>query len=157
MDKTKTTDPAALRAEADRLHAAAAEKEAAIQAIEQAERDRRLRAQAEWDKRLVESWDQPAHDRAVAEAEAALEAVLRDDPIVAAVANLRVAQGRRRWLKSEIIAAVGRGGRDTTGAVLPDPPATLSLSDYVARTAEQLADETLAVERQQLNEEREQQ
>lgn len=148
---TKTAKTADLRARAARLRADAAEAEAAIRADDAAERARLAAAQEERDRDFVAAWDSAPLDAAVAEAHAAVDALLEADPLVRVLVDFQLAQARRRWLKTELIAAQGRLGRDVSTAQVPHPPTPIGVDDYVATTVERLAADALRAETNEFN------
>lgn len=152
MSRTKEAEtPEALADRAAQLRAEAGRAEAEVRRRNAEERDALAARQEAFDRALVASWDPRALDAEVEAADAALDEVLRNDPVVLAVLNLFHAQARRRFLASEVIAAHGRLGRDVSNAALPQPAVVLTMSDLVIRAVERMSAEMMTVERADLD------
>jgi hypothetical protein len=134
----------------DRLQAELAKAESrAAKAREAAERaaaldaERRARRADRFDAATLELYDEVAWDQAVADAQAAFERALAEDPMVEAAVSLRQAKMRRR-LADELRAGIASRlhGQAPTYAMPPtDVVVTTEVERYVERKGSELAHE----------------
>lgn len=115
---------------------------------QEAERQRRIRAQEEFDRQLVADYraNLGKDEADLRAARAALDATLANDPLVSALADYSAVLRRRARLAFEASSAANRIGQP--GFSKPFGPTELvgGLDEYVLRTAERLAEERVTAE-----------
>lgn len=133
---TKTKTPEALREEAERLHAQAAEAQAAVDAetmreweAEQADLTRRA-------QETVDSFDAAALDQDVDDARQRLDQAVSDMPVTQALAGYLAAQYARNWAHADLAGARGRLGLPTGGGRPSGTTELRSIDELIIPTAQ---------------------
>jgi hypothetical protein len=144
MTTTKETDAEQLQAEAARLNALAAEAQSKLQEHRHAEAMKLHQRQLQYDKHINATYRMSEYDKAVAEALADVQAVVRDMPITQALARYQAAQVTRYTKHHEMLAARSNLGLPTAGAQTPPSADLLPVSEYIHRAAETMAGEITA-------------
>ena len=113
--QTKTKTPEALRAEAEKLAVQAAEVQAELDAQTMREWEAEQAALREAAQTLVDTFDAAALDRDVDDARHALDQAVADLPLTQALADYLGMQYRRNHAHLDLMGALGRLGRPTSG------------------------------------------
>jgi hypothetical protein len=150
MTKEKTmpkTAPTREQLEQEAQTAAARAAEITAQLLEQEQTDyaTRLEAQRRFDEQLVASYDRSAIEAEVKQATADLDAALRANPLVLALADYLTALRRRSHAVREHMAARNRIGLPTAP---PDPGPTelATVEEYIHTAATRMAEERVSAE-----------
>ncbi len=143
-----TTDPDKLSRQAADLAQQAAAAQAKVAEQHAVERARLTQHQADYDRALVDGYRAADHEAAVEQARRDLEAVVEESPITQALGRYLAAQVTRYDAHVELIGARGRLGMTTAGAQPPPVADVLPIGEYVHRAAVQMAETTLAQQRE---------
>lgn len=137
MNTTNTAQQESLEERAARVAAELAEVRAEESRRRQVEYERLAAHQAAVDAEAVAVYNPTALEAEVTDAQQALRQAVADHPLTQALIDYYIACAKRREALDEYLGALGRQGRDISGAQYPrtDEPDLPELMNRIAQTA----------------------